>query len=285
MLCEADDEQLADGLNLHRYHEDTAVLCPSSSKHGTSRDQPSTMEKPARYKSKSKKPAAKPKTAKKRKSDGPTCSMFLAELTRKLASKRKQVEEEPRNIIQTIIDSITNALPIRLSKKLSPQKCPSPMKIETLRTFAPELTPASDTLVFSPVNYNGDAEVSCTDVCVQEVEVTADRPTSFKMPKMPLVSSEVLKIAVSKKKKTAMQDQSVNTGNELDVAAEISKHVSTLRRISLIAEEFNQKTAKNLKEIVDSVQEDLIKKLAEIQAEQSIGSERAFQVLAKENNE
>ncbi|KAJ8732549.1 hypothetical protein PYW07_015148 [Mythimna separata] len=244
------------------------------------------MEKPARYKSKSKKPAAKPKTTKKRKSDGPTCSMFLAELTRKLASKKKIVEEEPRNIIQTIIDSITNALPIKLSKKISPQKCPSPMKIETLRSFAPELTPASDTLVYSPVNYNGEVEVINSDVCMQEVELATDRPLPFKMPKMPIVSSEVLKIAVSRnKKKIVMQDQCVNTGTELDVAAEISKHVSTLRKISLIAEEFNQKTAKNLKEIVDSVQEDLIRKLAEIQAEQNRSSERVFQFPPKENEE
>lgn len=40
--------------------------------------------------------------------------------------------------------------------------------------------------------------------------------------------------------------------------------------------------AKNLKEIVDSVQEDLIKKLAEIQAEQSFGSERAFHISKEE---
>lgn len=82
------------------------------------------------------------------------------------------------------------------------------------------------------------------DFCMQEVEIASERPGLLKIPKMPLVSSEVLKIAVAKKKKIAMQDQGVNTGTELDVAAEISKHVSTLRKISLIAEEFNQKTGR-----------------------------------------
>ena len=37
-------------------------------------------------------------------------------------------------------------------------------------------------------------------------------------------------------------------------------------------------SAKNLKEIVDSVQEDLIKKLAEVEAEQRSESERAFRM-------
>uniref|UniRef100_A0A2A4JUT6 Uncharacterized protein n=1 Tax=Heliothis virescens TaxID=7102 RepID=A0A2A4JUT6_HELVI len=246
------------------------------------------MEKPARYKSKNKKPAAKPKTAKKRKTDGPTCSMFLAELTRKLASKNKQKQDEeedhsPRNIVQTIIDSITNALPVKISRK-SPQKIPSPMKMETLQSFAPELIP-NDTLniptaiptaippAVPPINDD------INDVSMEEVEIAIQKPGTFKMPKMPLVSSEVLKMAViERKKKIPMQDEAVNTGTEHDVATEIAKHVSTLRKISLIAEEFNQKTAKNLKEIVDSVQEDLIKKLEQIQAEQRGTSERTIQL-------
>ncbi|PZC73015.1 uncharacterized protein LOC110380974 isoform X1 [Helicoverpa armigera] len=237
------------------------------------------MEKPARYKSKNKKPAAKAKTSKKRKSDGPTCSMFLAELTRKLASKKKQEEEEehsPRNIVQTIIDSITNALPVKISRK-SPQKIPSPMKMETLQTFAPELIP-NDILNIPPPNPPSPPVPPINDdVSMEEVEIAVQKPGTFKMPKMPLVSSEVLKMAViERKKKIPMQDQAVNTGTEHDVATEIAKHVSTLRKISLIAEEFNQKTAKNLKEIVDSVQEDLIKKLEQIQAEKRAASDRTF---------
>ncbi|CAD0198426.1 unnamed protein product [Chrysodeixis includens] len=228
------------------------------------------MDKPARYKAKNKKPAAKAKTAKKRKSDGPTCSMFLAELTRKLALKKKQEEEQPRNVVQTIIDSITNALPVKLSKR-SPPKIPSPMKIETLQTMAPELTP-NDRLSMLPTSSS-----LIEDIPMEEIEIMP-KPGSFKMPKMPLVNSEVLKMAIEKKKKVPMQDEAVNTGTEHDVASEIAKHVGTLRKISLIAEEFNQKTAKNLKEIVDSVQEDLIKKLEEIQAEQKSNTERGSTV-------
>lgn len=235
------------------------------------------MEKPARFKSKSKKPAAKPKaTKKKNKSDGPSCSMFLAELTRKLASKKKEIEEEKTqstNIIQTIIDSITCALPIKVSKKNSPQKLPSPMKMETLQSFAPELT-CMDTLSFVPIINDLEND----DVSMQETEILPEKPVGFKMPKMPVVSSEILKVALARNRKMLMRDQGVNTGKELFVAAEISRHVGTLRKISMIAEEFNKKTAKNLKEIVDSVQEDLIKKLAEVEEEQRYESENTFHV-------
>ncbi|XP_075971086.1 uncharacterized protein LOC142973325 [Anticarsia gemmatalis] len=223
---------------------------------------------PARYKAKNKKaaPSAKPKTAKKRKSDGPTCSMFLAELTRKLASKKKQEEEAPKNIVQTIIESITNALPVKFSRK-SPPKIPSPMKMETLQTFAPELLP-TDTQNFPSISIKNDDETE-SDIPMEEVEIASHKPAGFKMPKMPLVDSEVFKKAIlDQKRKTSMQDAAVNTNKDHDVAGEIAKHVDTLRKISLIAEEFNKKTAKNLKEIIDSVQEDLVKKLEEIQTEQ-----------------
>ncbi|KAL0840622.1 hypothetical protein ABMA28_015821 [Loxostege sticticalis] len=236
------------------------------------------MEKPARYKAKNKKPASKPKTPKKRKSDGPTCSMFLADLTRKLASKKKQEAESPKNIVQTIIDSITNALPIKFSKK-TVQKKDSPMKIETLQTFAPELLP-NDVLDIPPpvpisiIDTTADVEPAAT---VEEYP----RP-GFKIPKMPVVSSDMLKTA--SRKKVPTEDVAVNTGGDHDVAVEISKYVGTLKKISLIAEEFNQKTAKNLKEIVDSVQEDLIKKLEEIQAERraSLKVEKPVQINDQE---
>lgn len=45
-------------------------------------------------------------------------------------------------------------------------------------------------------------------------------------------------------------------------------------------------TARNLKEIVDSVQEDLVKKLEEIQAEQNAVAQAVkIQEAAEENNE
>ncbi|KAM3962880.1 uncharacterized protein ACR2FA_002976 [Aphomia sociella] len=214
------------------------------------------MDKAASYKAKNKKPANKPKTVKKHKSDGPTCSMFLAELTRKLAHKKKQ-DEESKNILQSVIESITNALPVKISRK-SPEKKESPIKIETLHTFAPELLPNNTIHIPHP-------EVN---IFIEEAneEVEIHRP-GYKMPKMPLVSSDIIKQAVGNRKQINREDAAVNTGTEHNVAAELTKHVGTLRKISLIAEEFNQKTAKNLKEIVDSVQKDLIKKLEEIEAE------------------
>ncbi|CAH0699748.1 unnamed protein product [Spodoptera exigua] len=208
--------------------------------------------------------------------------MFLAELTRKLAMKKKQEEESPKNIVQTIIDSITNALPVKLSKK-SPQKCLSPIQIETLQTFAPELTP-KDTINFPlPTTTTSNIE----DVSMEDIEISSPpKPGTFKMPKMPLVNSDILKASAAtaeRERKNQMQDQSVNTGTDHDVASEIAKHVGTLRKISLIAEEFNQKTAKNLKEIVDSVQEDLIKKLEEIQAEQKANQDKHMTITEDES--
>lgn len=81
------------------------------------------------------------------------------------------------------------------------------------------------------------------EVITQEVATTSEK-MGFKMPKMPLVSSEVIKVAIEKRKKSLMQDVAINTNEEQDMASELTKHVSTLKKISLIAEEFNQKTGK-----------------------------------------
>ena len=89
------------------------------------------MEKPTSHKSKSKKSSPKSSKAhKKGKSDGnsycflflhdlflnenklpikdiyclgPTCSMFLAELSRKLAHKKREEEEAPKNVVRKLI--------------------------------------------------------------------------------------------------------------------------------------------------------------------------------------
>lgn len=114
--------------------------------------------------------------------------------------------------------------------------------METLQTLAPELLP-NDTLAIpnlEPIEPYTQKE----PLFQQEVDATFDR-TGFKMPKMPLVSSEVIKVAIEKRRRSLMQDASMNTGEERDMASELVKHVSTLRKISLIAEEFNQKTGKN----------------------------------------
>ncbi|CAG4936753.1 unnamed protein product [Colias eurytheme] len=215
------------------------------------------MEKPIRIKSKNKTAASKQKAAKKRKSDGPTCSMFIAELTKKFMLKKKQEAEAPINIVQTIIESLTNALPVRLSKRSPPRK-DSPLKIETLQSYAPELLPNDTLSVPQPLTIAADEPPEIENPILK---------SGFKMPKMPVSSSDVFK-PTERRIKMPMEDVAVNTGGDHDVAGEIAKYVGTLRKISLIAEEFNQKTAKNLKEIVDSVQEDLIKKLEEIKAEE-----------------
>lgn len=268
--------------------------------------------------------------------------MFLAELTKKLALKKRQEEEAPANVVrelfsfkkngmfeikqqilliaqptnclyisltilydslsETIIDSLTNASPVILTKK-SPTKKESPVKLEELSTTAPELVSNETIDIIAP---------SIEETEMENVEAMLPAETSskigFKMPRMPLVSSDVLKIAaLANRAQIPKEDMATMTGAELDVASEIAKHVNTLRKISLIAEEFNQKTgivkknisfkmfvlqssqrvttrlynsvnkikfiifsAKNLKEIVDSVQEDLVKKLHEIQAEQKV---------------
>ncbi|XP_023937077.2 uncharacterized protein LOC112045214 [Bicyclus anynana] len=213
-----------------------------------------------RRKSKSKKSAPKPK---KQKNDGQKCSMFLAELSRKLALKKRQDEESPNNIVQTIIDSLTNALPVKFSSK-SPSKKGSPMKIETLQTYAPELLP-NNTLSVPHTSISAEKISSLDNEVLTISEEVPVKVKGFKMPKMPLVTSDVFKHP--EKVKVVTEDVAVNTGGVNDIASELAKHVGTLRKISLIAEEFNQKTAKNLKEIVDSVQEDLLKKLQEVQAE------------------
>lgn len=146
-------------------------------------------------------------------------------------------------LAETIIDSITNALPIKFSKK-TVQKKDSPMKIETLQTFAPELLP-NDVLDIPPpvpisiIDTTADVEPAAT---VEEYP----RP-GFKIPKMPVVSSDMLKTA--SRKKVPTEDVAVNTGGDHDVAVEISKYVGTLKKISLIAEEFNQKTGKLMIEL------------------------------------
>ncbi|XP_068630837.1 uncharacterized protein [Battus philenor] len=228
------------------------------------------MEKTSRYKAKNKKSTGKPKTPKKRKSDGPTCSMFLAELTRKLASKKKQEEESPKNIVQTIIDSITNALPVKFFKKRLEIPEP-PLVLENLQNLAPELIPSDKIEVLNvEIKSANNNEVEVKQLAVEQNV----RKSPFKAPKMPVINSEVLKIAAEKSKRAVKEDAGVNTGTNNDVAVELAKHVNTLKKISLIAEEFNKKTAKNLKEIVDSVQEELMKKLEIIQAEQALESSR-----------
>lgn len=138
-------------------------------------------------------------------------------------------------LTETIIDSLTNALPVIFSRRTSEPRDPGTS--QNVQNLAPELLPKDTLEIPCPI-----AEESSMEV-MQELSTAPDK-TGFKMPKMPLVSSEVIKMAVEKRKKAIMQDASTDTTEEHDMASELEKHVNTLRRISLIAEELNQKTGK-----------------------------------------
>ncbi|KAJ2947081.1 hypothetical protein O0L34_g16427 [Tuta absoluta] len=228
------------------------------------------------YKTKGKKTVNKTKTSKKKDKDkkiceGGTCKVFLADLTRKLQMKRKHEEDEAisRDIVQNIIDAIESVTITVTSKKPVTEKPEiTPVNIEQLQTLAPELCPrdAIDIPNIPETDKITPKQEFIVNDASEFVFREANLKSEFKIPKMPVVTSDVMK---PKQKPTgSMHEMAVNTGDDHDVASEISKYVQTLKKISLIAEEFNQKTAKNLKEIVNSVQEDLIKKLEELQTEQ-----------------
>lgn len=70
----------------------------------------------------------------------------------------------------------------------------------------------------------------------------------FNSFKMPVVNSEIIKAAADKearRRRAMMLDATTSTVADQDVASELAKHVTTLKKISLIAEEFNQKTGEN----------------------------------------
>lgn len=122
------------------------------------------------------------------------------------------------------------------------------MKIETLQTFAPELLPNDIVEIpqeIQPIKSIIKIENDPIQAISEQTPEEPQRPGGFKMPRMPLVSSEAMKLAVERQKRgLVMEDAAVNTGGDHDVANEISKYVGTLKKISLIAEEFNQKTGK-----------------------------------------
>ncbi|XP_063621037.1 uncharacterized protein LOC134793392 isoform X2 [Cydia splendana] len=205
-------------------------------------------------KTKNRKAPTKPRSGKKRTSEGPVCSRFLDELSRKLAQKKKDEQETPINIVGSILNSLTNALPVEVFNG-SPVRYQSPVKIETLQSIAPELQLKDVVELVSKETENTEAPRELKEF-----------KKKFKMPKMPVVTSDVFKHKIY----VPTEDVAVNTSSSHDMASSLAKYVDTLKKISLIAEEFNQKTAKNLKEIVDSVQEDLQVKLEELVKEQKL---------------
>ncbi|XP_063531947.1 uncharacterized protein LOC134742682 [Cydia strobilella] len=229
------------------------------------------MDKKDRSKTKNRKSPIKPKSGKKRTTEGQSCSMFLVELSRKLAQKKKEEQEAPINIVGTILNSLTNALPVVVCNG-SPVRNQSPVKIETLQSIAPELQ-LNDVLEIV------SKEPEHTEVPRESREVKNPK-RKFRMPKMPVITSDVFKQKIH----VPTEDVAVNTSSNHDMASSLAKYVGTLKKISLIAEEFNQKTAKNLKEIVDSVQEDLQVKLEELVYEQKVAKkvDRTMEVVQEE---
>lgn len=156
----------------------------------------------------------------------------MSEINKLKKLKKYILVDNKTYFTETIVESITNALPVVFTKKTPPRK-ESPTKIETLQSYAPELIPNDTIDIPRPVLSSSNLPL------LNETQILA---SGFKIPKMPFVSSEVFKPQASKKAKPVTEDMAVNTGGETDVASEIAKHVGTLRKISLIAEEFNQKT-------------------------------------------
>ncbi|GBP09317.1 hypothetical protein EVAR_5754_1 [Eumeta japonica] len=211
-------------------------------------------EKPSRTKAKS----SKSKNKKKEK-EGTKCA-FFSELARKWARlNRERDEDEDNFIVRTIIDNVMSALPVKYYRTAKKES----LKQIEMQKIAPELLP-NDT-VEVPKSL---IEISNPELIPLKEPSPVPSPRGFVIPRMPLISSEVFKTPVPKKKKKMTLDASMNTESEESTADELVKHVHTLRKISLIAEEFNKKTARNLKEIVDSVQEDLIKKIQEMRTQE-----------------
>lgn len=117
----------------------------------------------------------------------------------------------------------------------------SAVKMETLQAIAPELM-TRDVIDIPPVPVE-DIEMETTVTVESVLSATTSAKGAFRMPRMPLVSSEVFKSAVqAKREQIQTEDIATSTGDEHDMANELAKHVNTLKKISLIAEEFNQKT-------------------------------------------
>lgn len=131
-----------------------------------------------------------------------------------------------------IIESLTNVL-ITFSKK-SPEKRESPMQMETLHSLAPELIP-SDTV---------EIKLKSDNTSLTAVGEKQRFRIMTKIPKMPIPMDAFKQLSnpILTKTPVKMEDAAVNTGGDFDVAEEIFRHVGTLKKISLIAEEFNQKT-------------------------------------------
>lgn len=130
-------------------------------------------------------------------------------------------------VADTIIESLTSVL-ITFNKK-TPEQKDSPTKMETLHSLAPELIP-SDTVEIKLKSDNAsltEEEVKGLNILRMPVPMDA-----FKQRLSPIHTRVVVET----------EDVAVNTGGDFDVAEKIFKHVGTLRKISLIAEEFNQKT-------------------------------------------
>lgn len=136
----------------------------------------------------------------------------------------------PLCIPEMIIASLTNTL-FTFSKK-SPERKGSPMKMETLHSLAPELI-SNDTV---------EIKLKSDNAILSALEENRKIMTKLQRMPVPMDAFEPLPRPIHPKIFVETEDAAVNTGGDFDVAEEIFKHVGTLKKISLIAEEFNQKT-------------------------------------------
>lgn len=107
------------------------------------------------------------------------------------------------------------------------------MKMEIFHSLAPELIP-TNTVEIKSKSKNAPLNE----------EQTRDINLMSKMSKMPIPMDAFSKppAPIHRSEPVETLDAAVNTGGDFDVTEEIFKHVGTLRKISMIAEEFNQKT-------------------------------------------
>lgn len=106
--------------------------------------------------------------------------------------------------------------------------------METLHSLAPELIP-SDTV---------EIKLESDDTSLTAVQKKHRIKIMTKIPNMPIPMDVFKQLSnpILTKIPVKTEDAAVNTGGDFDVAEEIFRHVGTLKKISLIAEEFNQKT-------------------------------------------
>ncbi|XP_041976556.1 uncharacterized protein LOC121731259 [Aricia agestis] len=223
----------------------------------------------------------KPVQSKKMKCEGSACSTFFADLTKKFKMKKK-AKEDTNNDANSTKENIAKTLPVEVPKTLeantSVQENPTENNVQRDTNFSH--VPDDDRLILKDDNIipepPGEVITKIDDSKPKNLTPIFENPEIVKNNGMQtdihvknIQTSSILVNNGPIEHVTAKMEPNTVGMKEQDIAGELTKHVATLRKISLIADEFNKKTAKNLKEIVASVSEDLVKKLEEVKAEQA----------------